>query len=129
VFCTDFNNANMFCAGRPASELNDSALTKVGLAFKAAKDHFDQCIALNCVDLTALSICGMIVITPAATLIRAKPEPCQAKGGVPPVQLQVDVVPKVDPPAEQKEKTRQQARIFAPSRLQAQRDVPFDESK
>jgi hypothetical protein len=55
VFCTNFNN-NMFYMGCPASKLDCSALTKVALAFKAAKKHFDQCIVLNRVDLTVHSI-------------------------------------------------------------------------
>ena len=41
VLCTDFNNANVFYIGQPDSKLDCSALTKVALAFKAAKNHFD----------------------------------------------------------------------------------------
>ena len=37
VFCTDFNNANVFYTGRPARELDVSSLNKAALAFKAAK--------------------------------------------------------------------------------------------
>ena len=39
VFCTDFNNANAFYTGRPASKLDYSALIRVALVFKAAKNH------------------------------------------------------------------------------------------
>ena len=38
VFCTGFNNANMFYTGRSASELDFNALTKVALAFKTVKN-------------------------------------------------------------------------------------------
>ena len=41
AFCTDFNNANMFYTGYPANELDCSALNKVALAFKAARNHFN----------------------------------------------------------------------------------------
>jgi hypothetical protein len=35
IFCTDFNNANVYSTGHPASKLDCSALTKVAIAFKA----------------------------------------------------------------------------------------------
>ena len=41
VICTYFNNANVFYTGRPASELDDSTLTKVALTSKSSKNHFD----------------------------------------------------------------------------------------
>ena len=86
VFCTDFNNADVLYMGRPASELDVRALTKVALTFKAAKNHSDQCISLNPMDLTVPSICSMSVLTPASPCIRDDPEPLRAGGVVPPAQ-------------------------------------------
>ena len=82
VFCTDFNNANVFYTGCPSSELDVSALNKVASAFKAAKSHINQCMALNRVDSAVPSICGMITPTPPAAHIRTVPEPSrQRKSG------------------------------------------------
>jgi hypothetical protein len=75
AFCTDCNNVRVFYMGRPASELGCSALTKVALAYKAAKNHFDQLILLKRVDSTVPSICGMSVSLSATSSARAEPKP------------------------------------------------------
>ena len=76
----------------------------MAFASKAAKNHFDQCIALNRVGLTVPSICGMIVPRLVVPHIRAEPEPRCARGVVLPVWPQVDVFPKVDPPQNRKKR-------------------------
>ena len=67
------------------------------LAFKAAKSHFDHCIALNRVDSTVPSICDMIVPTPVVPRARADAEPHHAVVVEPPARPHVDVPLKPDP--------------------------------
>ena len=109
MFCTDFNNANVFYTGRPASELDVSALNKVALAFKGAKSNFDQCIALNRVDSTVLSICDMIVPPPAASRARANPDPCRVVAVVSPARPKVDALLK---PVPQKIKKKRSGNVL-----------------
>ena len=106
VFCTDFNNANVFYSGRPASELDVSSLNKVALAFKAAKSHFDQCMALNRVDSTVPSICGMIAPAPAAPRTRADPEPGRQPRAANHAKTNVDAIAKPDQPRKKKRGNR-----------------------
>jgi hypothetical protein len=106
VFCTDFNNANVFYTGRPASELDVSSLNKVALAFKAAKSHFDQCMALNRVDSTVPSICGMIAPAPPAPRTRADPEPNRQPRAANPVRPNADAIARPDQPRKKKRGNR-----------------------
>ena len=96
----------MFYTGRPASELDVSSLNKVALAFKAAKSHFDQCMALNRVDSTVPSICGMIAPAPAAPRIRADPEPGRQPRAANPAKPNGDAIAKPDQPRKKKRGNR-----------------------
>ena len=73
--CTNFNNVNVLYTGRPTSKLDCSAMPEVALAYKTVKNHFDQLIALNRVDSTDPSICGMTMSLSASPRSRTEPEP------------------------------------------------------
>jgi hypothetical protein len=91
VFCTDFNNENVYYTGRPAMKLDCSALTKVALTFKAANSHFDQLISLYQADSTVHSICVLIAPSPAPAHNLAEPAPRRAKVVTPPMVPQANV--------------------------------------